>query len=145
VSRACCIDFAATGADRPADPLRVLRRSRRADSKVGRRRDGRGVAFARSSSEIRDAGAATTVRSPDRDRRPPARHVRMNNKTLVAIVLLLGGAALIYFGLRAGNSFTSEFSKFFQGAPSDKSIWLVIAGGLVVIVGMSQLSRRRTT
>jgi hypothetical protein len=67
----------------------------------------------------------------------------MNNKTSVALILLLGGAVLIYFGLKAGSSFTSEFSKFFQGAPSDKSIWLVVAGGLVAIVGVLQLSRRR--
>jgi hypothetical protein len=66
----------------------------------------------------------------------------MNNKTLVALILLLGGATLIYFGLRAGNSFTSEFSKFFQGAPSDKSIWLVVAGGLVAVAGLVRLSRR---
>jgi hypothetical protein len=66
----------------------------------------------------------------------------MNNKTLVALILLLGGATLIYFGLRAGHSFTSEFSKFFQGAPSDKSIWLVVAGGLVAIAGLVSLSRR---
>lgn len=69
----------------------------------------------------------------------------MNNKTPVALVLLLGGAALIYFGLRASSSFTSEFSKFFQGAPSDKSIWLVVAGALVVIAGMVRWSRRSTT
>ena len=68
----------------------------------------------------------------------------MNNQTVVALILLLDGAVLIYFGLRASNSFTSEFSKFFQGAPSDKSIWLVVAGGLIAIAGVARLSIRRT-
>ena len=68
----------------------------------------------------------------------------MNSIMSVALILLLGGSVLIYFGLRAGNSFTSEFSKFFQGAPSDKSIWLVVAGGLVALAGVARLSIRRT-
>ncbi len=65
------------------------------------------------------------------------------NNTLVGIVLLAVGVALLIFGYNANHSFTSEVSKLFQGAPSDKSIWLVGAGAVVAVVGLVQLTRRR--
>jgi uncharacterized protein DUF3185 len=67
------------------------------------------------------------------------------NNTLVGIVLLVVGAVLLFFGFNANGSFTSEMSKFFQGAPSDKSIWLVVAGALAAVLGVAQLMRGRRT
>lgn len=53
----------------------------------------------------------------------------------VSLVLLVGGVALIIFGLIAMDSFASSFSKFFTGTPTDKSIWMLIAG--VVLLSIS--------
>jgi hypothetical protein len=53
----------------------------------------------------------------------------------VSLVLLVAGVALIIFGLIAMDSFASSFSKFFTGTPTDKSIWMLIAG--VVLLSIS--------
>ena len=53
----------------------------------------------------------------------------------VSLVLLVGGVALVIFGLIAMDSFASSFSKFFTGTPTDKSMWMLIAG--VVLVSIS--------
>jgi len=67
------------------------------------------------------------------------------NNALIGLVLLVVGGVLLFFGFSANGSFTSEMSKFFQGAPSDKSIWLVVAGALIAASGLAQLMRSRRT
>jgi uncharacterized protein DUF3185 len=57
------------------------------------------------------------------------------NKAL-GIGLLVVGVVLMIFGINASESFGSEVSRFFTGAPTDKSIWLLIGGILSVIVGL---------
>ena len=42
-------------------------------------------------------------------------------------------------GLRATDSFSSQFSKFFTGTPTDRAIWLTI-GGIAAIVAGSAMS-----
>ncbi|MEK7412547.1 MAG: DUF3185 family protein [Planctomycetota bacterium] len=56
------------------------------------------------------------------------------NKPL-SLTLLVAGIALVIFGLIAMDSFASSFSKFFTGTPTDKSIWMLIAG--VVLISIS--------
>ena len=65
------------------------------------------------------------------------------NRGLVGIILVVIGVGLLVFGINASQSFTSEVSKLFNGAPSDKSIWLVAAGAVVTVIGLVQLTRRR--
>ena len=50
-------------------------------------------------------------------------------------ILLVAGIILVVFGLIAVDSFASSFSKFFTGSPTDKSIWMLIAG--VVLISIS--------
>lgn len=69
----------------------------------------------------------------------------MDNGRIVGLVLLVIGAALVFYGIQAGESLSSDFSKLFQGAPSNKSIWLTIAGALCAVIGLVKLVRRRTT
>ena len=57
------------------------------------------------------------------------------NKAL-GIGLLAVGVVLMIFGINASESFGSEVSRFFTGAPTDRSIWLLIGGILSVIVGL---------
>ena len=56
------------------------------------------------------------------------------NKAL-GIALLGVGVALVIFGINASDSFSSDVSRFFTGNPTDKSMWLLIAGIGTAVLG----------
>ncbi len=56
---------------------------------------------------------------------------------LVSLVLIGIGVMLIVWGVTAMDSFGSDVSRFFTGAPTDKSVWMLIAGVLITAVGLS--------
>ena len=56
------------------------------------------------------------------------------NKPL-GIALLVAGIILTIFGINASESFSSDVSRFFTGTPTDKSVWLMIAGVIAAVVG----------
>jgi hypothetical protein len=56
------------------------------------------------------------------------------NKAL-GIALLAVGVALVIFGINASDSFSSDVSRFFTGHPTDKSMWLLIAGIGTAVLG----------
>jgi len=56
------------------------------------------------------------------------------NKAL-GIALLTVGIILIVFGINASNSVASDFSRFFTGSPTDKSVWLLLGGIACAVVG----------
>jgi hypothetical protein len=60
---------------------------------------------------------------------------------LLSIALLIGGIILIVYGVNASNSIGSDFSNLFTGAPTDKSIWLLVAGVVVAAVGAGGVMR----
>jgi hypothetical protein len=62
--------------------------------------------------------------------------------SLSAIVLLAAGAALLIWGLSASDSLSSEASRLFQGAPSNKAMVLLLLGVLVGGFGLVKLLRR---
>lgn len=47
---------------------------------------------------------------------------------LTGIVLLAVGIVLIVWGVSASDSVGSDFSKFFTGTPTNKSMWLLLGG-----------------
>jgi len=51
-------------------------------------------------------------------------------------ILVIGGALLLTFGIMAADSFASAFSKLFTGNPTDKAVFLIIAGAVALGVGM---------
>lgn len=53
----------------------------------------------------------------------------------LGIALLVVGIILIVMGLQASNSIGSDFSRFFTGAPTNKSVWLTLGGVASLIVG----------
>jgi hypothetical protein len=57
----------------------------------------------------------------------------MNKMILLALVV--GGIALIVLGVNAMNSFNSDVSRFFTGAPTDKAVWMLISGVVAVSIG----------
>jgi hypothetical protein len=63
----------------------------------------------------------------------------MNKPTSLA--LLIGGILLIAYGINASNSAGSSVSKAITGAPTDKTIWLLVGGIVAALVGMAGLLR----
>jgi hypothetical protein len=55
---------------------------------------------------------------------------------IISLGLLIGGVALIVIGINATNSFNSDVSRFFTGAPTDKAVWMLVGGVLAVAVGL---------
>ena len=62
------------------------------------------------------------------------------------IALLVVGVVCIVFGMQASASLGSRVSELFTGAPSDRTIWLLVAGVAATIIGLGMLlaGRRRT-
>jgi len=63
---------------------------------------------------------------------------------LISIALLVGGIVLIVYGVSASESLGSDFSRFFTGSPTDKTIWLLIGGIVAAAVGLSGLARGKS-
>jgi hypothetical protein len=57
----------------------------------------------------------------------------------VSLVLLAGGIMLTIFSVSEMNSFTSDLSRMFTGAPSDRSIWMMVGGVVLVVLGLTGL------
>lgn len=56
---------------------------------------------------------------------------------MISLALLVIGVVLIVFGVMAMDSFSSDVSRFFTGAPTDKAVWMLIAGIVTAVVGLS--------
>lgn len=61
--------------------------------------------------------------------------------TLISAALLILGAMLIIYGINASDSIDSTFSRLFTGAPTDKTIWLIVGGTIASIIGLFGLFR----
>jgi hypothetical protein len=60
---------------------------------------------------------------------------------LLSLALLIGGIILVIYGVNASNSIGSDFSRLFTGSPTDKSIWLLVAGIVAALIGAGGLLR----
>lgn len=58
-----------------------------------------------------------------------------------SIALLVIGLVLTGYGLSASDSFGSSVSRLFTGAPTDKTVWLLIGGVAALIIGVFGLLR----
>jgi hypothetical protein len=59
----------------------------------------------------------------------------------ISLAILGGGILLLIFGVNASNSFSSDISRIFTDAPTDKAIWMLVGGVVVTIVGLMGLLR----
>ena len=50
--------------------------------------------------------------------------------------MLVAGIILSILGINATESFGSDVSRFFTGAPTDKAVWLLIVGVLLGVAGL---------
>ena len=58
----------------------------------------------------------------------------------VFLVLLVVGVVLLVLGVIEADSISSSFSRLFTGEPTDKSIWLLIGGGVATVVGLGGMA-----
>ena len=67
-------------------------------------------------------------------------------QSVVGVALLVVGVVLIILGMQASTSVGSRLSELFTGAPSDRTIWLLVVGVVAAIIGLGLVlvGRRRT-
>ena len=63
------------------------------------------------------------------------------NIKIISIVLLVLGIVLVLWGVQSSESLGSDISRFFTGAPTDKTVWLLIAGVVAGLLGFLGLVR----
>ena len=56
-----------------------------------------------------------------------------------AFALLAGGIVLAVFGMNAMDSVSSDISRFFTGAPTDKATWMLVGGIVMLVAGVAGL------
>ena len=54
---------------------------------------------------------------------------------LIGLLVLTGGVILLVLGIRAADSFSSSLSRFFTGSPTDRAVWMSIAGVVCILAG----------
>lgn len=54
----------------------------------------------------------------------------------IGLALLVAGIVVLIFGIQASQSFTSSVSQTFTGAPTNRSIWMIVGGLVAAIVGI---------
>lgn len=57
----------------------------------------------------------------------------------VAFAILAGGVLLLVFGVNAMNSASSDLSRLFTGAPTDRAIWMLVGGAAAAVAGLAGL------
>ncbi len=60
---------------------------------------------------------------------------------IIFLLLLVGGIVLLVLGVMASDSISSDFSRLFTGKPTDKTVWMLIGGGVATIAGLGGLTR----
>ncbi len=70
----------------------------------------------------------------------------MNTQRSVGFALVVIGVILFIIGANASESFADQWSEFFTGHFTDKTVWYMVGGIGLVIVGviMSAMGGRRT-
>ena len=59
----------------------------------------------------------------------------------ISLAILAAGIVLVVFGINASNSISSDISRVFTDAPTDKAIWMLVGGVVVTIIGLAGLKR----
>jgi hypothetical protein len=59
----------------------------------------------------------------------------------IGIALLVVGIVLVIYGINASDSASSGISRIFTGAPTNKTLWLLLGGIGSAIVGVVMMLR----
>ena len=60
-------------------------------------------------------------------------------KKMISAAFLAAGVVLALFGFHEMNSATSDISRMFTGAPTDRAIWMLAGGAALAVLGMTGL------
>ncbi len=60
-------------------------------------------------------------------------------KQALSIAFLAGGILLAIFGANEMQSFSSDISRVFTGAPSDRAVWMTVGGVILIVLGAAGL------
>jgi hypothetical protein len=60
-----------------------------------------------------------------------------------ALVLIVAGSVLLFFGLNSADSIQNAFSRFFSGHLTDKTMWLIVGGSVCLVAGVFSCYRSR--
>ncbi|MFU8861355.1 MAG: DUF3185 family protein [Cyclonatronaceae bacterium] len=60
-----------------------------------------------------------------------------------SVAILAVGIVLIVWGMIEMDSFSSDVSRIFTGSPTDRSMWLLIGGVFVSIIGIAGIVKGR--
>ncbi len=60
----------------------------------------------------------------------------------ISLAVLAAGIVLIMLGINAYDSTSSDISRFFTGSATDKSMWFLLGGVAVTVVGLIGFARR---
>jgi hypothetical protein len=60
-----------------------------------------------------------------------------------SVAILAAGIMLIIWGMMEMDSFSSDVSRIFTGSPTDRSMWLLIGGIVVSIIGIAGIAKGR--
>ena len=63
----------------------------------------------------------------------------MSSKKLIALILVVAGGALLYFGINAADSPMEELSQTLTGRYSDETTIYLIGGGVSAVAGLAML------
>ncbi|HTN64626.1 MAG TPA: DUF3185 family protein [Burkholderiaceae bacterium] len=55
----------------------------------------------------------------------------------ISLAFLAGGIMLFIFGMNEMNSLTSDISRIFTGAPTNRSIWMMVGGTALAVLGLT--------
>lgn len=53
----------------------------------------------------------------------------------IGVALVVVGIILIVYGFQASDSVSSNVSRAFTGAPTDKTLWFLLGGSATAIIG----------
>lgn len=59
----------------------------------------------------------------------------MNARTALGAALFVAGLALAYFGYQESQSLASEVTEVFTGSPTDGSMWKMVGGAALAVLG----------
>ncbi len=58
---------------------------------------------------------------------------------ITSLALFVAGIILLIFGFSASDSVSSDVSQAVTGAPTDKSIWLIVLGVIALLSGAGSI------
>lgn len=61
---------------------------------------------------------------------------------LLSMAMVVAGVILLIYGVNASESFASEVKQTFTGNPTDRSMWFIIGGAVLAVIGLGSFLRR---